>query len=200
MKKKSQRLAGHIFIFCIIYLFFIPFVLADEIATRSIVSDQICSPEIHIQVNLPENQLSCAIEELIPTGLIPSNISHNGIWDSESRCIKWGLFNDHETIDLSYQVTGINSSIALLGSISIDGINQLIAGVSEVSINCMPEIEQLSSPVFNPPGGSIVPVNLNITSDDPGAVIRYTLDGSYPNENSTLFTETVYIDSHSVVR
>jgi hypothetical protein len=200
MKKLSQGLAGQIFILCIIYLFFTPFVLADEIATRSIVSDQICFPEIHIQVNLPTNQLSCAIEEHIPTGLIPSNISHNGIWDSENRCIKWGLFNDYETIDLSYQVTGINSSIALSGRISIDGIDQLIVGVTEISINCMPEKEQLPSPVFDPPGGSIVPIHLNITSDDPDAIIRYTLDGSFPNETSTLFTEPVNIDSHSVVR
>jgi hypothetical protein len=198
MKKLSQ--AGYIVVFCLIYSFFTSFVLADEIAIRTIPSNQICSPEIHIQVTLPENQRSCAIEERMPTGLIPSNISHNGIWDPENRSIKWGLFNDHETIDLSYQVTGINASISLSGRISIDGTNHLIAGDSNLSMNCMPEKEQLASPVFDPPGGSIVPVSLNITSDEPGAVIRYTLDGSLPNETSTLFTTSLNIDALSVIR
>jgi hypothetical protein len=200
MKKISQGLTGQIFLFYIISFVFIPFVMADEIATRLIESNPICSPEIQIQLNLPENQLSCAIEESIPTGLIPSNISHSGVWDYETRCIKWGLFNDHETINLSYQLTGIKTTIQLNGSISIDGIDQFITGDSTVSIDCMPEKEQLSSPVFDPPGGSIVPVNLMIRSDDIGAIIRYTLDGSLPNISSTLFTEAIYIDSHSVVR
>ena len=159
MKKISQGLTGQIFLFYIISFVFIPFVMADEIAKRLIESNPICSPEIQIQLNLAENQLSCAIEENIPTGLIPSNISHNGVWDSETRRIKWGLFNNYETINLYYQLTGIKSTIQLNGNISIDGIDQFITGDSTVSIDCMPEKEQLSSPVFDPPGGSLVPVN-----------------------------------------
>jgi len=201
MKHISHGLTGQFIILLnIVYLFFSPFARADEIATRSVVPDQQCMPEIHIQVNLPENQHSYAIEERIPTGLIPSNISHDGIWDSENHIIKWGLFNDHETPHLSYQVSGRNASIELKGRISIDGTDQQITGVSEVLINCMPEKEKLSSPVFDPPGGAIVPVLLNITSNENNALIRYTLDGSLPDETSTLYTGPINIDSHSVVR
>jgi len=200
MKKITLRLAGNIFVFCIIYLFYIPYIIAGEIASRSIESNQICFPDIHIQLNLLENQLSSAIEEYIPIGLIPLNISHNGVWDSKNHCIKWGLFNSHEIIDLSYQLTGINTSAELSGNISIDGNYQLIFGDSKVSINCMPEKEQLPSPVFDPPGGSIVPLNLNLISEVPDAVIRYTLDGSLPNENSTLFSDSIFVQFQSVIR
>ena len=200
MKKITQRLAGNILVLCIIYLFYIPSIIAGEIASRSIESNQICSSDIHIQVNLLENQLSSAIEEYIPIGFIPLNISHNGIWDSKNHCIKWGLFNSHEIIDLSYQLTGINTSTGLSGNISIDGNYQLISGDSVVSINCMAEKEQLPSPVFDPPGGSIVPLNLNLISEVPNAVIRYTLDGSLPNENSTLFTDLIFVQFQSIIR
>jgi hypothetical protein len=203
MKKKSTGWFIHLLISC----FYLLLITSSgqtteniEYTSRSIKLDNTCYPEIHIHVIPPETNLSYAIEEYIPTGLIPSNISHNGVWDSENFCIKWGLFNEHAITDLSYQLTGINSSILLVGHISLDGVDQPIGGISEVIINCMPEIEQLASPVFEPPDGSIVPVDINITSEDADVIIRYTLDGSLPDENSTPFETPFSITNQSVIR
>jgi hypothetical protein len=54
--------------------------------------------------------------------------------------------------------------------------------------------------VFLPPSGANVPVSVTITDTTPGTVIYYTLDGSLPTQDSTLYTGAVYLASAGVVR
>jgi len=68
-----------------------------------------------------------------------------------------------------------------------------------------PESEYFSRYSFplqiNPAGGFYDrPVTVTITSADPNAAIRYTTDGSEPNENSLLYSEPVTFNSTTVLR
>jgi len=52
----------------------------------------------------------------------------------------------------------------------------------------------VAAPVFNPPGGNFNnPVNVTITSNTPNATIRYTLDGTPPDESSTVYANPISI-------
>ena len=55
--------------------------------------------------------------------------------------------------------------------------------------------ESAQSPVINPGGGSYEnPVEVTLSSGTPDAQIRYTLDGSTPDENASLYTNAVLIE------
>lgn len=56
----------------------------------------------------------------------------------------------------------------------------------------------LASPSFSqPPGFYADTVQIGLTSPDPGAEIRYTLDGSLPEANSPLFADSIRITNRS---
>lgn len=58
-----------------------------------------------------------------------------------------------------------------------------------------------NSPIFSINRGFYNnPITLNLTTDDDHELIYYTLDGSLPNSNSTLFTNSILINSTTVVR
>ncbi|MDA9564269.1 CotH kinase family protein, partial [Flavobacteriales bacterium] len=57
------------------------------------------------------------------------------------------------------------------------------------------------TPIFSQPAGNYNgSVSVSITSTDPGAAIRYTLDGSEPNTGSALYSGAITINSTSVLR
>lgn len=59
----------------------------------------------------------------------------------------------------------------------------------------------VAAPVFDPePGDFDAPVLLSMTSATEGASIYYTLDGSLPNQNSTLYTEPILLETSVTVR
>jgi len=59
----------------------------------------------------------------------------------------------------------------------------------------------LDPPQFSLPAGLYrSSVSLELSSHTPGTVIRYTLDGSVPTENSARYTQPIVIDSTTVVR
>lgn len=56
-------------------------------------------------------------------------------------------------------------------------------------------------PVFNPPGGTFTSVqNVAITCPTPGAVIRYTCDGTEPTETSQLYVEPVFVGFSTTIK
>jgi len=58
----------------------------------------------------------------------------------------------------------------------------------------------VATPVFDPlPGSSTDPVNVSIYTDTPGAVIRYTTDGTDPNAGSAVFSAPITIPNHTVM-
>ncbi|KPA12858.1 Ig family protein [Candidatus Magnetomorum sp. HK-1] len=109
-------------------------------ATRNI-DIQECISRISIQTHMPLLQGSYAVMELLPDGVLPYSISHNGIWDTEDRSIIWGAYADFDNRTFSYNVSGDAQESTLDGRISINGISLQISGNQQIvlqsSIFCM---------------------------------------------------------------
>ena len=68
-------------------------------------------------------------------------------------------------------------------------------------IASMPGRDVLAPPSMQPAGGSFKgPVTVTLTSEDAGAEIRYTVDGSAPGETDLLYKGPVRIDGPAVLR
>ncbi len=63
------------------------------------------------------------------------------------------------------------------------------------------EVNPADAPVISPEGGlQSGPVTVSISSSTPGAVIHYTLDGSTPDANSTVYTAPFVVSTTTTVR
>ena len=72
---------------------------------------------------------SCyAVEEFLPAGLTPQNISDGGLWNSNTLTIKWGPFLDDAPRTLSYDPIGAFTSYSPSGVISVDGVSHSWGG------------------------------------------------------------------------
>jgi len=68
-------------------------------------------------------------------------------------------------------------------------------------ITGMPGRSVLSPPVMSPPGGSYhAPVEVSLTMSEPGAEIRYTLDGSAPGKTDALYEKPIKLTQTAVLR
>ena len=68
-------------------------------------------------------------------------------------------------------------------------------------INSMPGKDVLVPPKIAPDGGTFAqPVTVTLSSPDPGAQIRYTLDGSAPGTQDLLYTDPIKVTAPTVVR
>ena len=68
-------------------------------------------------------------------------------------------------------------------------------------INSMPGKDVLGPPKITPDGGSFAAaVSVTLSSPDPGAQIRYTVDGSVPGPQDTLYSAPITISGPTVVR
>jgi uncharacterized repeat protein (TIGR03806 family) len=67
-------------------------------------------------------------------------------------------------------------------------------------INAMPGRPVLAPPVVSPPGGTFAePVEITLTGD-PGADIRYTLDGTVPGQSDPRYEKPIHLSSTAVLR
>jgi uncharacterized repeat protein (TIGR03806 family) len=67
-------------------------------------------------------------------------------------------------------------------------------------INGMPGRPVLAPPVISPPGGSFAgPIEISLTSE-PGADIRYTLDGTVPGESDMRYDKPIRLSGPAVLR
>jgi hypothetical protein len=108
---------------------------------------------------------------------------------------------------LSYQAAGLPGVYPVHASWSVDGVsgaettgtNLVItgSGVNSVIPTAPP---QVATPVLTPATASNLPVSVTMTDATPGAAIYYTLDGSLPTQNSTLYTNAVPLASASALR
>jgi len=59
----------------------------------------------------------------------------------------------------------------------------------------------VSNPVMNPPGGRYVnPVSVTMTCPTNGATIRYTTDGSTPNQNSPAYSSAIHLTDITTIK
>ena len=68
-------------------------------------------------------------------------------------------------------------------------------------IDSMPGPPVLAPPTISPQGGTFArPVEISLTESEPGAEIRYTLDGSVPGKNDLLYEKPVKLSGPAVLR
>jgi uncharacterized repeat protein (TIGR03806 family) len=68
-------------------------------------------------------------------------------------------------------------------------------------INSMPGPTVLAPPAISPQGGTYArPVEISLTASEPGAEIRYTLDGSVPGASDMLYEKPLKLRSPTVLR
>ena len=88
---------------------------------------------VHVEPAVVINDTTAyAVVETLPLGITPNSISHDGVWDENTRTIKWGLIFDdpqnHCEPILSYNVTGLDGSFVLSGKLSINGYEKDFLG------------------------------------------------------------------------
>jgi hypothetical protein len=68
-------------------------------------------------------------------------------------------------------------------------------------INSMPGPTVLAPPTITPQGGTYAPaVEISLTAAEPGAEIRYTLDGSVPGTSDMLYAKPIRLTGPAVIR
>jgi hypothetical protein len=60
--------------------------------------------------------------------------------------------------------------------------------------------QTVATPVISPASGTTVPVTVSISDPTPGAVIRYTLDGTVPTVTNQVFTTNLVFTSQTMLR
>jgi len=75
-----------------------------------------------------------ALEEVLPQGVTPSEISDAGVWDKASRTLRWGPFFDATARTLSYFVDGEAGEYTLAGAASFDGEDITPTGAATLHI------------------------------------------------------------------
>lgn len=128
----------------------IPYVMLE----RTITNNQTCAPLVSVEVK-PTNSVSAYnVEDILPEGLTPSNISDNGHWDALNRKLKWGTFLDSNSRTLIYSVRGQNDTYEINGKASFDGrIETITGGNTQTIIECVPVTVTISGRVAITIGG-----------------------------------------------
>jgi len=84
----------------------------------------------------PQGTGTCyAVVEPIPSGLTPSGMSADAIWDSTAGVIRWGPYLDNQSRLLSFNVSGQSGTYPLSGQVSVNGYSVGASGDSSVQIN-----------------------------------------------------------------
>jgi len=133
MKQKFYTILIHLFLF--LFLFVNGNLYAT--ATRHVNTDD-CRNQITIQTDFSTQIGGYAIIESLPLGLLPANISHNGIWHETSHTIKWGAYVDKNNREFTYEVSGTIQQYELNGMIGIDGMISDIAGDQTIFLTFCP--------------------------------------------------------------
>ena len=154
---------------------------------------------------VPGTNATCvAVTETLPPGIAASNITAGGSYVASNNAVMWGPFFGTNTQILSFQAVGVPGTYPAQTTWSVDGTNAsqttniVIASPFNGGVPTPPQ--QVAAPTFTPPSGSGVPTNVTIACATPGTMIYYTLDGSLPTQNSTLYAVPIYLSSPSTLR
>ncbi|MCL2434945.1 MAG: chitobiase/beta-hexosaminidase C-terminal domain-containing protein [Lentimicrobiaceae bacterium] len=73
--------------------------------------------------------------------------------------------------------------------------------IDDIYITDFNQAGHVAAPIFTPPGGSYTgTVNVTIASATEGATIRYTLNGTDPDESSTLYSAPIAISTQTTLK
>ena len=105
-----------------------------SLVTRSLDRGKFGSEAITVTLMMKPAASASAygVEETLPDGWSPTEISGDGVFDPASRRLRWGLFFDHEERTVSYRLQAASTGSAfgrLSGSASFDGWSVETAGL-----------------------------------------------------------------------
>jgi subtilisin-like proprotein convertase family protein len=158
------------------------------------------------------NQVCAVVEQWIPSGLVVANVTAAGVFNPATRSVKWGPFWGTNVPALSFEISGLGGPASIRTRWSVDGrgnerwlaVNLPVTGiggsngVGNVTLPTQPT--PLPAPVMSPSGSTNLPVDVAMTCADALAEIRYTMDGTVPGTNSTLYSAALHLTADTVVR
>jgi hypothetical protein len=147
-----------------------------------------------------------AVEEWLPPGVEPANISSGGVYAASESVVRWGPFIGTTPVDMSWQAVGLPGAYPLRTTWSVNGVSlggfaetSLVIGANSIVYVPTPPLQE-PPPVLSPAIGSTLPVNVSISCSDSHAQIRYTLDGSSPASGSALYTSPLTLTTPCTLR
>jgi hypothetical protein len=175
---------------------------------RTYTSDVLNQPLVTVTVTGAVNVACFTIEETLPAPATVLSVSGDGVYLPAKNVIRWGPFFNTVATNVSYRLTGLPGGYPVNGGAWMDGQWLFSPGITLITVQPLAGSggglpippPQVAAPVFTPPGGANVPVNMTITDATLGAAIYYTLDGSLPTQSSALYTGTTLLSSAGTVR
>ncbi|MGD0745554.1 MAG: chitobiase/beta-hexosaminidase C-terminal domain-containing protein [Verrucomicrobiota bacterium] len=176
--------------------------------SRIVTADLPGTPLVTVLVTTASNISCFTVEERLPGPLQAVNITGGGAWNPDTGTVRWGPFTKAPVFSATYRVTGPPGAYPVDGSESVDGQWTFDPGPTLVTI-AAPSLAvaappaappQAASPVFTPPSGTPIPVVVTLANVNPSAVTYFTLDGTLPDTNSTLYTGSLTITNYAVIR
>ncbi len=172
---------------------------------RTIPSNTKDAPQVTLTAT-PQGNVHCyTVTETVPLGLTPSNITQNAVWNATSQTLKWGPFTNQAVV-MSYQLYGMAGAFACSGQASVDGYPWPVTGQSNLlvtsTVNGSAPVApvQLPKPQLTPANSNALPVTVTATCAVGTAQLRYTLDGTTPTTNSTLYVSSLPFPTNVIFR
>ncbi len=80
-------------------------------------------------------------------------------------------------------------------------VTLLLITVSCIHVSTTPDKQRAATPVFEPPGGIYSSfLQVTISCETPGAIIRYTTDGTQPSSSSPVYSSPLNISSNTLLK
>jgi hypothetical protein len=182
-----------------------PAAVANAQVTQSVNTNSPTAPVVTFNVTPGSNAACVAVTETLPTGLGATNVTAGGNYIASDNVVVWGPFFGTNAQVLSYQAVGQPGTYSVQANWSVDGVGAVAAAtnlvIASIFSNGVPTApSQVAAPAFSPISGGNVPVNVAISCATPGAAIYYTLNGSLPTTNSTLYSNAIPLASASTIR
>ena len=140
------------------------------------VSNSPSGPTVQVTATPPTLAVCYTVEEFLPTGVTPQNISDEGLWNAGTLTIKWGPFLDHVPRMFHYDPIGATNHYLASGRISVDGVSHLWNG--EVTVQTwlvfgQVELESYVGPASD--GQGTRAVTFKATEDDGTLLATWSL-------------------------
>jgi len=110
-------------------------VISQAELTSKISDNQTCMVSVSLSITPYESTKSYAINQILPPDIMPLNINEDGLWSSNNNTIIWGTYQDSLPRTFNYSLKGENSSFAIEGVLSINGISEDISDI-QAEIMC----------------------------------------------------------------
>ena len=169
------------------------------VLVRTIVNNNTYLPTIQVAATPSANVKCYLVEETLDAGLTPYDIGTSGTWNPTNQTIRWGPFVDASARTLTYNTSGPSGSYDLNGRGSVDGQGVAITGTNVVTVD-LNTMSRVATPSISPRPNGLFPVMVTVTTTTAGATIRYTLDGSMPDDNSAVYSGPFQLDTITRVK